>query len=92
VSMTWRATSARPWLEGVSGNWNLDPPRVAMAHMVGGLAKQTTFKSLGWWHYGAEVYREWGLTALERELDAGGALAVSGRACWILSATSSNAL
>jgi hypothetical protein len=32
-------------------------------------------------HYGAEVYREWGLTALERELDAGGALAVSGRAC-----------
>ena len=65
-------------MQGVSGNWNLDPPRFAVAHMVGALAKQTTFKSLGWWQYGAEVYRDWGLSELERELDEGGALAVSG--------------
>ena len=45
---------------------------------MGALSKQTTFKALGWWQYGAEVYREWGLGALERELDGGGALAVSG--------------
>ena len=45
---------------------------------VGALAKQTTFKSLGWWQFGAEVYRGWALSDLERQLNVGGALAVKG--------------
>jgi hypothetical protein len=74
----WSGVVGDDAVQGVSGNWNLDPPPFAIAHMVGALAKQTTFKSLGWWQYGAEVYRDWGLTDIERQLDAGGALAVKG--------------
>lgn len=74
----WSGVAGEDAMQGVSGNWNIDPPKFAIAHMVGALAKQTTFKSLGWWHFGSEIYRTWGLTSLERELNAGGALAVSG--------------
>ena len=74
----WSGVAGDDTKTGVTGNWNADPPQIAMAHMVGALAKQTTFKSLGWWQYGAEVYRQWGLSELERELDVNGALAVKG--------------
>ena len=86
-----KIAAAPPWLvagwsgvhgdekfQGVSGNWNLYPPRVAVAHLVGGLAKQTTFKSLGWWQYGSDAFRKRSLHGLQTELDRGGALAVAG--------------
>lgn len=86
-----KIAAAPPWLvagwsgvhgdekfQGVSGNWNLYPPRVAVAHLVGGLAKQTTFKSLGWWQYGSDAFRKRSLHRLQTELDRGGALAVAG--------------
>lgn len=74
----WSGVAGDANLQGLSGNWNLYPPRIAVAHFVGGLAKQTTFKSLGWWQYGSDVFRKRSLHGLQTELDRGGALAVHG--------------
>ncbi len=74
----WSGVAGDIRLQGVSGHWNINPPKIAIAHMVGALAKQTTLKSLGWWHYGAETYRDLGLTSLERRLEETGLFAVSG--------------
>ena len=99
-----KIAAAPPWLvagwsgvhgdekfQGVSGNWNLYPPRVAVAHFVGGLAKQTTFKSLGWWQYGSDAFRERSLHGLQTELDRGGALAVAGLRAGVDSADATEA-
>jgi len=52
----WSGVAGDARFRGVRGGWNLDPPVVAVAHAVGALAKQQTFKQLGWWQYGAEAF------------------------------------
>ena len=77
----WSGVAGDEGLQGVLGNWNLDPPPVAVAHFVGALQKQSTMKQLGWWAYGAEVYRaKRPLEALERDVFGDRALAVRGLA------------
>ena len=53
----WSGVAGDERFRGVRGGWNLDPPIVAVAHAVGALAKQQTFKQLGWWQYGAEAFQ-----------------------------------
>lgn len=76
----WSGVAGDLEFQGVNGRWNLDPCPVVVAHLVGALSKQTTMKQLGWWAYGADVYRA--AESLERSsttrLD--GVLAVRGLA------------
>ena len=77
----WSGVSGDEKYQGVLGRWNLDPPIVAVAHFVGALAKLQTFKQLGWWQYGAELFRPnnvLGLREIEKGLDEGGVLGVRG--------------
>ena len=67
-------------LLGAFGWWTAKKPKIAIAHFVGGLGKQTTMKALGWWTYGSEVYKNWKTTATREAFDerGAGALAVTG--------------
>lgn len=74
----WSGVAGDERFRGVRGGWNLDPPIVAVAHAVGALAKQQTFKQLGWWQYGAEAFQPRGevpaLAAVQSRLDQKGGL------------------
>jgi hypothetical protein len=48
----WSGVAGDEKFRGVRGAWVYDSPIVAVAHFVGALAKQQTFKQLGWWQYG----------------------------------------
>ena len=75
----WSGVAGDARFRGVRGGWNLDPPIVAVAHAVGALAKQQTFKQLGWWQYGAEAFLSSAgevpaLAAVQSRLDRKGGL------------------
>jgi hypothetical protein len=75
----WSGVAGDERFRGVRGAWVYDPPIVAVAHFVGALAKQQTFKQLGWWQYGAEAFTTPGLPSLaatQSKLDRKGALGV----------------
>ena len=76
------------------GGWNLDPPIVAVAHAVGALAKQQTFKQLGWWQYGAEAFQRGAgevpaFAAVQSRLDRKGGLGAT-RRCAATGATTAD--
>ena len=73
----WSGVAGDERFRGVRGAWNLDPPIVAVAHAVGALAKQQTFKQLGWWQYGAEAFQPRSvatLASVQSRLDEKGGL------------------
>jgi hypothetical protein len=77
----WSGVAGDEKFRGVRGAWVYDPPIVAVAHFVGALAKQQTFKQLGWWQYGAEAFMPPGLSSLaatQARLDRKGALGATG--------------
>ena len=74
----WSGIAGPPQVQGQPGYWTAKPPRIIMGHAVGALRKTTTFKGLGWWNYGAEAYKPYGLQNVEEKLGKKGVLGFIG--------------